>query len=67
MIAGAGFAWMAWRLACLRVHESHPSFCAVQPNGPSRNYAAMADHEYYRIIDKAWLLRYDHHGRTIRL
>lgn len=58
MIFGAGFAFMAWRLARRRVRASQDNWQQRAPHAPlSRRVASIhrstASWEYYRIIDKA--------------
>lgn len=75
MIAGGGFALMAWRLAWGRKNDGYPDPGPPVPRERA-NYGLQfgeqhvmfpISREYYRILDKAWWLRYDYHGRTIRL
>lgn len=55
MIAGAGFAMMAWRLAQIRVAGR----VIYSPRrGPyQRGISSPISAEYYRIIDAAWAHR----------
>lgn len=58
MIAGAGFALMAWRLACSRVVHSGPyvRYYATRDDLTTCTDDCYPVHrEYYRIIDKAAL------------
>ncbi len=49
MIAGGGFAMMAWRLAS---HRNARGLLISPPVGVKRGCCARCD-EYYRIIDRA--------------
>ncbi len=66
MIAGGGFAMMAWKLAWFREHGIRPMSPAPMP----RNVGARVSERYYRIIDKAWHYRFAHNvipGMTVPL
>ena len=57
MIGGVGFAVLAWRKAQRRVYGEtrtlrHPPF----PRDSLGEYNRPASREYYRMIDRAWLL-----------
>lgn len=54
MIAGGGFAIMAWRLAQIRVFSmSCPNLLAPKPRAWAVAPGFPATAEYYRILDRA--------------
>jgi hypothetical protein len=56
MIAGIGFAMMAWKLAWYRVWRSEYPLGSPCERGKASTQPKLfpASVEYYRIIDKAW-------------
>lgn len=50
MIAGAGFALMAWELAQKRTHRSYMR----NPLSHDSRHGHLPTYEYYRICDRAW-------------
>lgn len=58
MIAGAGFARMAWELAWRRGMPMFPNEWRnghyPEPRDTADIVTLPASHEYYRILDRAW-------------
>lgn len=78
MIAGCGFAWMAWKTAWERKNEGYPDPGPPVPRHRAdfglqfgeQHVAFPISREYYRILDRAWGFRNPHprdYGYTVRL
>jgi hypothetical protein len=75
MIAGIGFAMMAWKLAQLRTYDQTLRAGYVRDIGPWPRDMLNPNHhgpslEYYRIIDRAYGFRHLHprdYGITVKL
>lgn len=65
MIAGGGFAMMAWKLAWRREHGIRP----MTPAPMAREVSAQVSARYYHIIDNAWanFKTFPRNGMTVHL